>query len=208
MKSTIWTVIALAAICAHAAERTTEFAAGRDYYAAAEFGKAANRFRFSCDTANDAEACYWAGVSYDRLADIHMPFGCRTEAKAHRYLLKATQMAPEVSIYRAALFDFLLDDADCSRTALPEAAAMLSGTPGSDPDYNLMRIRFQQASRESASADVRLGKLFLIVPRAAYRVAAFPAAILGNRRAPNSCVMPFCGGSLQKPGVKDSGPSF
>ena len=183
MKLRIWIVVALTAIGSQAAERNRDLAAGRDLYAAAEFRKAAVRFQLSCNTDNNAEACYWTGLSYERLADISIPFGCRTEAKAHRYLVKSAHMAPGGLMYRDALFDFLLDHTDCSRTALRDAAAVLSGMSEADPEYHLMRIRLEQTRNLNASADVRLGRLFLMIARATYRLAALPADALSPEPA-------------------------
>ena len=66
---------------------------------------------------------------------------------------------------------------------------MLIGMPDSDPEYNLMRIRFEQASDGNASAGAFLGKLFLIGPRATYRVAGLPAAaraIVRRKESPSA----------------------
>jgi hypothetical protein len=82
----------------------------------------------------------------------------------------AAHLAAGVPMYRDALFDFLLEDTDCSRTALREAAAILSGTSDSDPAYYVMRIRLEETRKLNASADVRLGRLFLIIPQATYRL--------------------------------------
>ena len=92
----------LAALSAQAAEQNREFDNGRDYYANADFKKAASLFKIACDTNNDAEACYWTGISYERLADVRMPFGCRTDAKARQYLSKALNLAPHRRDYRNA----------------------------------------------------------------------------------------------------------
>jgi hypothetical protein len=150
------------------------FAAGRHYYQEAEFGKAAASFRAACDSDANAEACYWTGLSYERLADTRIPFGCRTDAKASQYFRKAVALAPERGAYRDGFFEFLLNTADCSRTGLREAAALLSE---SDPEFEWMRTRLEEARNRNGSAEERLGRLFLMVPRAAVRVAALPAEV-------------------------------
>jgi len=178
MKFTMWVVLAGTALCMQAAEPNREFATGREYYTAAEFGKAASLFQVSCNRDGEAEACYWTGLSYERLADIRMPFGCRTSAKAHRYLQRAANLAPNVPMYRDALLDFLLEGGDCSRTALQEAAGMLSEMPESDPQFGLMRMRFEQAAHLKSSPEQRLATFFLIIPRTTYETAAVAAAAL------------------------------
>jgi hypothetical protein len=175
-------LLAITAFSAQAAELNRDFLAGRDYYMEAEFKKAAVRFQASCTANNDAEACYWTGLSYERMADTQTPFGCWTDAKAHRYLAMAVKLAPGLAAYRDALFDFLLDTADCSRTALREAAGILSATPQSDPGYDRMRSRLEQERHANGSVDARLARLFLSVPRATYRIAALPGAVAASAR--------------------------
>jgi hypothetical protein len=136
---------------------------------AGKFKQAAAYFQPACDIRHDAEACYWSGLSYERLADMRIPFGCSTETKAHEYDRKAAALAPARRAYRDALYDFLLN-ADCSRSTLREADAILMATPPSGPDYASMRARLDEQRRLHASADERLASLLLIVPRAAYRV--------------------------------------
>src|SRR5215471_551761 len=113
-------LVALTSLYAQTGDRDGEIGAGRRYYAEAEFRKAAARFETLCKSNNDAEACYWTGVSYERLADVRTPFGCNTKAKAHPYFSKATKLMPGLRFYRDALFDFLLNMSDCSGTALRE----------------------------------------------------------------------------------------
>jgi hypothetical protein len=189
MKLRIWIILALAVLGSQAAERNRELAAGRDLYAAAEFRRAAVSFQIPCNTDHDAEACYWTGLSYERLADIRIPFGCRTSAKAQRYFQKATFLAPDVPMYRDALFDFLIDDMDCSRTALRDAEGILAGLSEADPEYQLMRLRLEEARHLNGSTDVRLGRLFLMIPQVTYRVAALPADGLKRERwrVPKGC---------------------
>jgi hypothetical protein len=171
MRRALWIAVVVASQSATGAERYSGIAAGQEYYTAGKFKLAAAYFRPGCDIGHDAEACYWSGLSYERLADVRIPFGCSTETKAHEYYGKAAGIAPAHRAYRDALYDFLLN-ADCSRSALREAAAILKAMPASDPDYARMRTRLDEQRRLHGSADERLASLFLIVPRAAYRAAA------------------------------------
>jgi len=188
MNPSLATVILLATFAGRAAAQTPEFAAGRADYAAGEYRKAVAHFRLVLkDNPRDAEACYWTGMAYQSLADIATPFGGQNNSHARDYLTKAATLAPENREYRQALFDFLLDSSDSSRTALRQAADMLSAMPESDPDYFEMRRRLDDQRRVNSSAGVRLAGLVLIVPRAAYRAAALPASILpGGRGAASS----------------------
>lgn len=159
-----------------------EFSAGLRYFEEADFGKAAVQFGVGCNADRDAEACYWTGIAYERLADIRIPFGCRTAAKAHTFLTKAVNLAPHETAYRYALFKFLLDDADCSRAALPEAEGILSQIPQSDPEHDMMRKQFEEASKQKFSFGARLANVFLAVPRASYRISASSGALLTKPR--------------------------
>jgi len=86
----IWA--AVTALYSQGGQGRGEFAAGQDYYMAAGFRKAAARFQPMCNINNDADACYWVGRSYERLAD--------SNAKAHEYLAKAARLAPDRTRYR------------------------------------------------------------------------------------------------------------
>jgi hypothetical protein len=145
MKLFFFIVVGLSVLSAQAAEQNREFDSGRDYYASADFKKAASLFKIACDTNNDAEACYWTGLSYERLADVRMPFGCGTDVKARQYFSKALSLAPDRREYRNALFDFLLNASDCLRTGLREAGEMLSAVPEADPDYDFIGGRSRHA---------------------------------------------------------------
>ena len=171
MRVRLGIVIALTALCAPAAERDPAFVSARDHYTNADFRRAAAGFQFLCNINKHAEACYWAGLSYERLADIAMPFGCRIEAKARGYYSQAVKLEPRLPVYRDALFDFLLNTADCSRTALRDAAAMLSAVRESDPDFDHKSRRLEQELHRNTSSDAHLARIFLIVPRATYRMA-------------------------------------
>ena len=177
MKFCLIFISALTTIHAPAAEHRS-LAIGRELYLDAEFRKAAAHFQVQCSASADAEACYWAGLSYERLADVAVPFGCKTAAKAHDYFSKAFALAPGRPVYRDGFFDFLLGAADCSRNGFREAAALLSTIPESDLDYGEMKQRLERAKRLNRSAEERLGRLFLTLPRATYRIAALPSDVL------------------------------
>src|SRR5207244_11668370 len=137
MKLTFLILMGRAAFGGAAAGQGSEFAAGRAYYAEAEFRRAAAQFQLALKAnPDDAEVCYWTGMSYQRLADIATPFGGRYNAKARDYLTKAMNLAPNRREYRGALFDFLLDSAGFSRTAQRQAAGILLTMAESDPDYS------------------------------------------------------------------------
>ena len=181
MKRLLFLAVAITSLHAAAAERSGEFAAGTRYYEAAEFGKAATRFRLLCNAEPNAEACYWAGLSYERLADTRAPYGCRTAAKAQPFFDKAMVLSGGRPLYRDALFEFLLNNAECSRASLWEAAGILATVPESDPDYDRMRTRLIDADQGSRSLETRLSNLFLALPRATYRVAALPGALVSRK---------------------------
>jgi hypothetical protein len=184
MKSTLLALL-VCALHAPAAETERSFAAGQKYYLDAEFRKAAVQFESVCKAGHNAEACYWAALSYEHLSDIAIPFGCKQNAKARVYLNEAARLAPARSLYREALFDLLLDSAECSRAALRDAAAILSATPEADPEYSHMLRRLQMERRWNSSGDALLGRLFLLVPRAAHRVATLPAQAKVSGRQPD-----------------------
>src|ERR1043166_7560380 len=119
----------------NAAERS-EFAAGRVYYAEGEFKRAATFFQRAIEgRPDDAEAYYWAGLSFERLADIATPFGGRYNSKALDCLAKAVKLAPGRADYRKTLFDLLLDEDNASPAKLRQAADMLETMPHSDPEF-------------------------------------------------------------------------
>jgi tetratricopeptide (TPR) repeat protein len=183
MKLTLLILTVLAGFGGQAAGQGSEFAAGRTYYVEGEFRKAAAHFQLALRANPDnAETCYWTGISYRMLADIATPFGSRYNSKAREYLTKAMELAPSRPYYRQALFDFLLDSADSSRTALRDAAGILLAISESDPDYSDMRRRLEDERKVNSSANAHLGRLFLTAPRAAYRIAALPASALSSRR--------------------------
>jgi tetratricopeptide (TPR) repeat protein len=169
------TLIVLAALNGKAASPASDFAAGREFYNSGDFKKAAGRLELAVRTGPDnAAAYYWLGMSYQRLADISMPFGGRYHARARCSLMKAVELAPDRSDYRQALFDFLLDPEESSRSSRRHAAALLAAVPESDPDYPTMRRRLESASGTGFSLDSAIADIFLMGPRAAYRIAALP----------------------------------
>lgn len=170
-----------------AAETSPEFATGRAYYTEGEFKKAVAHFQLALNSnPNDAESCYWMGMSYQVLADIASPFDHGYNSKARFYLTKAMELAPKRSDYRRELFDFLVDSAGSSRAAARHAADLLRKVPESDPDYSYMRRRFELERKANASADARLGRLFLAIPRATYRLAELPGSAFANLHAPGA----------------------
>lgn len=137
---------AVSALFAQAGEQSGEFDPAREYYTHAEFGNAASHFQVLCQTNNDEEACYMAGMSMNHLAWV-CTFGCTVDAKAREYYSRSLEreLAPGNSTYRDGLFEFPLNSIDCSRTALRQADGMLSAIQASDPDYRRMRSRLEDA---------------------------------------------------------------
>jgi len=184
MKLYLSILILLAVLGSEAAGQKSEFATGREYYVDGEFKKAVAHFQVALKVnPDDAESYYWMGMSYQVLADIAFPFAGRYNSKARICLTKAMEFAPTRSDYRRELFDFLVDSAGSSRAALRQAADLMRTVPEPDPDYNYMHRRFELASKVNASADARLGGLFLAIPRATYRIAELPTSALSSRRA-------------------------
>jgi tetratricopeptide (TPR) repeat protein len=185
MKLNFSVLILLAVLSSEAAgQASSEFATGRAYYTEGEFKKAVAHFQLALNVnPNDAESYYWMGMSYQVLADIASPFDHRYNSKARFYLTKAMELAPTRSDYRRELFDFLVDSAGSSRAAARQAADLLRRVPESDPDYSYMRRRFELERRANASADARLGRLFLAIPRATYRIAELPVSAFTSRSA-------------------------
>jgi tetratricopeptide (TPR) repeat protein len=182
MKLNLTILILSAVFSGLAAGQQSEIETGRAYYTGGEFKKAAAHFQLAIKTdPNNAEPYYWMGMSYQRLADIALPFGGRYNERAHFFLTKAVELAPGRPDYRGELFEFLLDPAVWSRAALREAAGILQNTSESDPEYGYMRRRFERESKANSSAEARLGRLVLAVPQTAYRIAELPAPALLNR---------------------------
>lgn len=184
MKLNLSVLILLAVLGGEAAGQESEFATGRAYYRDGEFKKAAAHFQLSLKVnPNHAESYYWMGMSYRVLANIAFPFDSRYNSKARIYLTKAMELAPGRLEYRRELFDFLVNSAGSSRAAARQAADLLRAVPEPDPDYNYMRGRFELERRANASPNARLGRLFLAIPRATYRLADLPVSALSSRRA-------------------------
>lgn len=185
MKLKLSVLLLFAGLGSAAAGQQSEFAIGRTYYREGQFKNAAAHLQLAlAANPDDAEACYWIGMSYQMLADIAAPFDRSYNWKARVYLTKATELAPTRPDYRGELFNFLLDSAGSSRAARRQAEGILRTVPESDPEYTCMHRRFEQESRANSAVDARLGRLFLAVPRAAYRIAEMPASALSNRSEP------------------------
>jgi tetratricopeptide (TPR) repeat protein len=184
MRLSLYIAVAAAIFCGEGAGQQSELAVGRAYYLEGDFKKAAVHFQLALKTnPNDAEFWYWMGMSYQGLATIAAPFEGRYSSRARIYLTRATELAPARQDYRRELFDFLLESAPSSRTALRQAGAVLLTIPEADPDYMYMRRRLTRVSRENSSVEARFGRLFLAAPRVALRVAELPASTLANRES-------------------------
>jgi len=185
MKLKLSALIFCATLGSAAVGQQSEFAIGRGYYTEGEFKQAVAHFQLALKTnPDDAESCYWIGMSYRVLADIAAPFDRKFNSKARLYLTMAMELAPSRTEYRKELFNFLLDSAISSRATLRQAAGILRTLPESDPEYTCMHRQWEQEAHANSSADVRLGRLFLAAPRAAYRVAELPASALSMRSEP------------------------
>jgi len=169
MKLKLSVVLLFTSLGSAAVGQQSEFAIGRTYYSDGQFKKAAAHFQQAfASNPKDAAACHWAGMSYQMLADIAVPFDRTYNSKARVYLTKALELAPARADYRNEIFNFLVDSAGSS---LRQAASILRGMSESDPDYTRMQRRLEEASRAHSSADARLGRLFLAMPRMASRIA-------------------------------------
>src|ERR1700689_5012198 len=136
MKVNLTILALLAAFGGPAAGQRSEIETGRGFYTAGEFKKAAAHFQLALKTVPDnAESFYWMGMSYQRLADIALPFGRRYRAKTRVCLTKAVALAPARLDYRDELFEFLLDPTGSSRSALRQAEGILQATSEADPGY-------------------------------------------------------------------------
>src|SRR5258708_1661231 len=184
MKLYFAVLILLGGLGSEASGQGSELAAGRAYYTEGEFQKAVAHFRLALKVnPNDAESNYWMGMSYQVLADIAFPFAGKYTSKACVYLTRATELAPGRLDYRRELFEFLLDTAGSSRAALRQAEDLLRTLPEADPDYSYMRQQFEEERRANASAEARLGRLSLAIPRATYRLSELPVSALLSQRA-------------------------
>ena len=177
MRMILLVLTSLAAFTATAAQRAPDFATGRSYYEEGNFKKAAAYFELALKLdPEDADACYWTGMAYQRLADIATPFGGRYTAKARKYLAKAVLLAPSRSDYRLELFNHLLDSADAAQTRPPRVTAALVSVSESDPEYAEMRRRLDSANKAGLSSGAVLTRLFLTAPRAAYDLTSIRAS--------------------------------
>src|SRR5438105_2569620 len=184
MKLNLSVLILLAVLGSKAAGQESEFATGRAYYTEGEFKKAVAHFQLALKVnPSDAESYYWMGMSYQVLADIAFPFADKYTSKARVSLTRAMELAPSRPEYRRELFEFLLNSAGSSRVSARQAADLLRTVPESDPDYGYMHQRFVIERRADASAEARLGRLILAIPRATYRIAELPVSALSSQGA-------------------------
>ncbi len=149
---------------------TSTVAVGREHYRAGHPGTAAHHLEFvlKADPGN-AEAAYWLAMSYQSMADIATPFGGHFRSKAHRYFIRAMQLAPARTDYRMAFFDFLLDAADSSASSLLEARRLVESTRECDPDYTEMRRRLAEEERALGGMERRVTRVWAIVERSVVR---------------------------------------
>lgn len=173
--SLVLLVVGLGAACG----QQPETAIGREYYNKADFKRAAAHFQLALrNNPSDAEACYWAGMSYQSLADIAGPLGHRYRTKARLHLTLAVELEPKQLEYRRELFAFLLDSAESSGAARRQAKAVLSTVPESDPEYLWMHRRFDQARRDGSSTEARLARVLLAGPQVIYRASELAQSAL------------------------------
>ena len=172
-------VIILATVLGGAATgQDREMRAGRSCYADGDYRKAAAHFEMALKNApDDAALQYWAGRTYEVLADIAFPFDHKYRSKARRHLTTAVELAPSQAEYRQELFYFLAG----SGRSLREAAAMLP-EDGQSPEHATMRRELERARRSNSSAEGRLGSIFLAVPRLTYRAADLPVSSIAGIR--------------------------
>jgi len=209
MKCYLSVLMLLGALGSEASGQGSELASGRAYYNEGEFKKAAAHFRLALKVnPNDAESNYWMGMSYQVLADIAFPFAGKYTSKACAYLTRATELAPGRPDYRKELFEFLLDSAGSSRAALRQAEHLLRTVPETDPEYSYMRQRFDGARRANASADARLGRLFLAIPRATYRLSEVPVSALLSHGAADPQTPAQAKGTRSAAGMPAAGSSL
>lgn len=172
MKLTRYTPLLLAIFGTLATAQPSEIAAGRASYRDGEFRKAVEHFQLALvSDPQNAQSHYWIGRSYETLADIAMPFGARYRTLARTHLTRAAELAPERPEYRRELFDFLLDSTHFSRSEQQQAVGILLASAESDPEYDYLRLRFEQARKASSSVNGRLSRLFLAAPQTAFRIA-------------------------------------
>jgi len=151
----LWGLPLLSLIATPANGQQSEVAAGRESYRAGEFKSAVRHLQQALKAdPNNAAANYWLGRSYETLADVSAPVGIRYRSRARRYLTKAAELAPDRLEYRHELFEFLLD-ANQER----QAQRILLTLAESDPDYDYLLSRFEQARHANSSVYARIGRL-------------------------------------------------
>jgi len=168
MKASLLVLFAL--LSGAAAGQECGISKGRAYYADGQYRQAAAQFESALrDSPDDAALHYWAGMSYQVMADIGAPLDHRYRALALRHLTRAAELAPGDSEYRGELFHFLLDSGHWR-----EAATILRNIDASDPERPSMEREFTRERHANSSAEARVSGVFLAVPRAAYRIAQVP----------------------------------
>ena len=171
MKLTWYIAMLIAILGAPGMAQQPELVAGRASYTDGEFKAAVVHFQRALQSdPHDAACHYWIGRSYETLADIAAPFGAKYRTLARAYLTKAADLAPGRPEYRRELFDFLLDSANFTRSEQQQAAGILLASAESDPDYDALSSRFEQARKAKSSVNARLGRLILAAPQAASRL--------------------------------------
>jgi tetratricopeptide (TPR) repeat protein len=180
MKLAFSILTASMAFHANAADRSPEYSEGRAYYADGNFKKAVAHFELALRAdPDDADANYWTGMAYQRLADIATPFGGKYNSRARRYLSKAVLLSPNRPDYRLELFNHVLDSADATHSRPPREVGALLAISESDPEFPEMQRRLESASRQGLfSAGVILDRLFLTAPRLAYDLSSLPLSAL------------------------------
>jgi tetratricopeptide (TPR) repeat protein len=171
MKLTGYIPILLAVFGASCMAQPSELAAGKASYRDGEFQQAVTHLQRAIRSDPQDAAChYWIGRSYETLADIAAPFGAKYRTLARASLTKAMELAPDRPEYRRELFDFLLDSVNFSRGEQQQAAGILLGSAESDPEYEALVSRFEEAQKVNSSVNARLGRLFLAAPQTAVRL--------------------------------------
>jgi tetratricopeptide (TPR) repeat protein len=151
----LWVALLCGPVAKQANAQQSELAAGRESYRSDELKAAVFHFQQVLKgDPNNAAANYWLGRSYETLADISAPLGIRYHSLARRYLTRASELAPRQVEYRHELFEFFLD-----ANQQQQARRILLTLAESDPDYDYMLSRLEQARRVNSSVYARIGHL-------------------------------------------------
>lgn len=171
MRVTLVILALVSAAVSPAADLRSDLAAGQDCYRQGDFKRSVSHFRRALRVDRyDAELNYWMGRAYQGRGDVATPFGGGYYSKALVYLRRAVALNPASGEYRRELFDFLVDSADVSPVGLHLAAALVTQTSDSDPEYPLMRRRLELAGRIASAPNARLDRWMLGVPRMVFGV--------------------------------------